>query len=189
MYNSYYYQIPTGIDRNLADHIITNLNNIGSPLMDAVTGSDNPKSDPKIRISQQRWLSTDSWIAGMIAHFIREANRINFGYKLEGWGDGIQYTEYNGKGSHYDWHTDCCECRHLPGFVRKLSVSLLLSSPDEYEGGELQIKYPGHQGIDTLKPELGQAIIFPSQALHRVKPLESGKRISLVGWYGGPPFR
>ena len=43
--------------------------------------------------------------------------------------------------------------------------------------------------MKTFKPQMGDAIIFPSTTRHRVRPLKSGKRISLVGWYGGPAFR
>ena len=47
----------------------------------------------------------------------------------------------------------------------------------------------GDNKMSTMKPPMGTAIIFSSTTRHRVRPIKSGKRISLVGWYGGPPFR
>ena len=73
--------------------------------------------------------------------------------------------------------------------IRKLSISLILSDPSEYEGGEFQIMHMGDKKMTTMKPPMGTAIIFSSTTRHRVRPIKSGKRISLVGWYGGPPFR
>ena len=37
--------------------------------------------------------------------------------------------------------------------------------------------------------DCGDAIIFPSDCMHRVRRINSGTRKALVGWYGGPPFR
>lgn len=188
MYKADFYQIPTGIDRPLAEHIIENICVIGTPAEDSTVGL-NGNLRLSMRNSQQRWLPTDSWVAGMMAHFINEANRNFYNYDLTGWSSQIQYTEYNGEGTHYSWHCDSADSKLIPGVVRKLSISLLLSSPDEYEGGELEIMYPGMRKRHVIKPILGQAIVFPSTAMHRVKRLKSGRRISLVGWYGGPPFR
>ena len=71
---------------------------------------------------------------------------------------------------------------------RKLSISLLLSEPDEYEGGELQFSYY-HKNHGTVKPPAGTGIIFPAWLPHRVKPVKSGIRRSLVGWMDGPLFK
>ena len=62
-----------------------------------------------------------------------------------------------------------------------------LSSPDEYEGGEMQFMI--NQNIITAPKEKGTAIIFPSFALHRVTKVTSGSRKSIVGWIAGPPYR
>ena len=42
---------------------------------------------------------------------------------------------------------------------------------------------------DLLKLDVGDAVIFPTDTLHRVTPLKSGKRIVLCSWFGGPNFR
>ena len=197
-YKTDYYQIPTAIDKTLAAHIIKTVHKFGSDKTKSMVGGMGELGDGSLssgildrakRNSSQRWIPTDNWVAGMMAHFIREANKNFYNFDLIGWSDQIQYTEYKGAGKHYSWHADSMESAILPGTVRKLSISLLLSDPKDYEGGEFQIMYPGNSGMQTLKPELGQAIIFPSYAMHRVRPLKSGNRVSLVGWYGGPPFR
>ncbi len=71
----------------------------------------------------------------------------------------------------------------------KRSVALRLADPEDYEGGEFQLLFKDRKEMLTIRPEIGSAIIFPSDALHRVRPLKGGKRVSLVGWYGGPPLR
>jgi PKHD-type hydroxylase len=70
---------------------------------------------------------------------------------------------------------------------RKLSITVQLSDPSEYEGGELQFMINQH--IITAPKEKGTAIIFPSFALHRVTPVTKGARKSIVGWIGGPPYK
>jgi PKHD-type hydroxylase len=66
---------------------------------------------------------------------------------------------------------------------RKISITIQLSDPDEYEGGDLelwagvgQVKAPRFQGC---------AVLFPSYILHRVTPVITGTRKSLVLWVGG----
>ena len=71
--------------------------------------------------------------------------------------------------------------------TRKISASLQLSSPTDYNGGEMLIK-SNREAIISPK-ELGTLIVFPSFLLHKVKPIISGQRESLVIWISGPPFR
>ena len=189
-YKADFYQIPTAIDAEIASHIIKTSHLIGTERMRSLVGnSDNQGLDKEVRNSTHRWFATDCWLAGMMSHFINEANSKLYNFDITGWADSIQYTEYKGKGTHYAWHCDSSAAAHLENSVRKLSISLMLSDPEDYEGGELQLMFPGNKDMLTVKPELGQAIIFPSYVQHRVRPLKSGKRISLVGWYGGPAFK
>lgn len=189
-YKADFYQIPTAIDETIASHIIATSHELGSERMRSEIGSDNGAAmDKAIRNSTHRWMATDNWIAGMMGHYINEANRNFFNFDLAGWSDSIQYTEYRGKGTHYAWHCDSTDSKFTNIGVRKLSISLMLSAPEDYEGGEFQLMFDNGQQMQSFKPALGQAIIFPSYLKHRVRPLKSGKRISLVGWYGGPAFK
>ena len=72
--------------------------------------------------------------------------------------------------------------------LRKLSVSIQLSDPASYEGGDLEINMGSFS--KTAARDKGALIIFPSYALHRVHPVTSGERHSLVAWIvGNAPFR
>ena len=104
-------------------------------------------------------------------------------FDIWGYQDLLQYTKYYGDGGHYDWHADLG-----PGISnRKLSCVLQLSTPEEYEGGELQMN-PGGD-IMSVPKGLGVLCFFPSFLLHRVTPLTSGTRKSLVTWLCGANLR
>tara|TARA_B100000003_G_scaffold193313_1_gene193637 strand:- start:395 stop:943 length:549 start_codon:yes stop_codon:yes gene_type:complete len=139
--------------------------------------------DKNWRSSRNVWLYADNWVGGMMAHWVQTANTMHYNFDLTTWETRIQYTEY-GPGDKYAWHIDGTED---PKLIRKLSISLCLSERDEYEGGEFQIMLGAE--LITMKMDLGDVIVFPADAMHRVRPVKSGKRISLVGWYGGPNFK
>ena len=81
------------------------------------------------------------------------------------------------------------------GLTRKLSVTINLSKPGDYEGGNLKFDY-GHHNKDIkqfyeckeIRPQ-GSIIVFPSYMWHQVTPVTSGNRYSLVMWCLGRPFR
>ena len=87
-------------------------------------------------------------------------------------------------GGHYDWHIDGTEPEE--GMQRKLSISILLNDPAEFEGGELQIKGVESKNILTKR---GSIVVFPSFLEHRVTPVTWGVRYSAVTWAMGPAFR
>ncbi|HSH54062.1 MAG TPA: Fe2+-dependent dioxygenase [Methylotenera sp.] len=61
-----------------------------------------------------------------------------------------------------------------------ISVTVFLSEPDDYEGGELIIEdtYGSHE----VKLPAGDAIIYPATSLHRVEPVTSGARVASFLW-------
>lgn len=71
---------------------------------------------------------------------------------------------------------------------RKLSLSILLNDPKEYEGGELRLFDGGHKRPFDGKP-VGTAAIFSSFTMHHVAPVTQGVRYSAVVWLRGPRFR
>ena len=184
-----FYYIPTAIDKEVAEMIIRKCSDYQLEDSRVFDNDQNENIDYRYRISKHCWLATDNWIGGIMKHCIESANQSLFNFDLTKWTDKIQYTVYDEEGSHYKWHYDIAKSSIDKETVRKLSISLLLSSPDDYEGGELQLLLPGETVMKTFKPRLGDAIIFSSMTRHRVRPIKSGKRISLVGWYGGPAFR
>ena len=96
----------------------------------------------------------------------------------------IQYTEYYSSGGHYDWHTDVGSgaLSH-----RKVSITVQLSKPDEYEGGNLELLRGEYN--EVAPRGLGTVVIFPSYMLHRVTEITKGTRKSLVLWVGGSHYR
>jgi len=183
-FNSYY-KIPTGIDEEVCDVILKKYKNI--ELENSTIGGNKTK-DFSWRKSKNFWIHTDHWISGMMAHFIHYANNNYFNYDLSSWGSKIQYSVYDSVGSHYDWHTDTHHSEFNPTHVRKLSISLLLSSKKDYEGGDLQIMNNPREIVD-INLDIGDAIIFSSDTIHKVNPIISGKRVALVGWFAGPSFK
>jgi PKHD-type hydroxylase len=72
---------------------------------------------------------------------------------------------------------------------RKLSMTIQLSEPNEYEGGEFEID-PEFGVLDqAVIKQRGTVLVFPSFLRHRVAPVTSGIRRSLVCWAEGPKFR
>jgi PKHD-type hydroxylase len=74
------------------------------------------------------------------------------------------------------------------GPYRKLSFSIQLSNPNDYEGSELQIN-TGGPIYNTVPKEQGTLVAFPSFIMHKVTPLTRGKRYSLVAWIHGPNWK
>ena len=72
--------------------------------------------------------------------------------------------------------------------IRKLSFSMQLSGPDDYEGGNLQFQLDNGECIFAPRQK-GAVILFDSRLRHRVLPITKGIRKSLVGWCNGPRWR
>lgn len=61
-----------------------------------------------------------------------------------------------------------------------ISMTLFLSSPTTYTGGELVVE--DTQGEHAFKLEAGSMIVYPSSTLHRVEPVTTGTRLAAVTW-------
>jgi len=123
------------------------------------------------------------WIFERLSAVIKHGNEQFFGFDLTAMSEGIQFTEYSGEGAHYTWHVD----KGLHYVPRKLSLTVQLTDPDTYEGGDLELWY----GVEPepMSRKQGSVYMFASTMLHRVTPMVSGTRHSLVAWVTGPPFR
>lgn len=93
-----------------------------------------------------------------------------------------KFNRYMGGGT-YGAHVDSAVMQ-VPGTniaVRSdLSATLFLAEPDEYEGGELQIE--GAFGIQAVKLEAGDMVLYPSSSLHQVTPVTEGARVASFFW-------
>jgi len=106
-----------------------------------------------------------------------------FNFDLFGMAEGFQFARYDAPTGHYGMHID----KSLNGTVRKLSLTIQLSSPEDYEGGELALQIS--KDADIMPKELGKMVVFPSYVLHEVRPVTKGTRYSLVAWITGKPFK
>jgi PKHD-type hydroxylase len=160
-----------------------------------------------VRDTRMAWFSTAHWIAPFLMYYVDRANRENFFFDLYGIdGESLQYTVY-GPGKFYNWHRDDSLNNKLTApphkwtevrpdltlnntreLCRKLSFSLLLSDPDDYEGGKFQLMRYNNKMYEVPQNK-GTLIIFDSTAPHRVRPVKKGTRKSLVGWVVGPRWR
>ena len=110
-------------------------------------------------------------------------NARTFRFELDGCMD-MQLTRY-AEGQHYGWHADLAKKGNSR---RKLSVSVLLNAPKEFDGGDIQF-FESETHMPSVPLARGDAAIFPSWYKHRVAPVTRGVRWSLVSWWTGPPFR
>ncbi len=124
------------------------------------------------------------WIYERLNNVIARANHEHFLYDINLMQD-IQYTRYKPNG-HYTWHWDHETSRYEPG-IRKISLSMALNDPDSYEGGDFEIVTNGNiSQPKSYRLKKGDIIMFASYMPHRVAPVISGVRESLVCWVMGP---
>lgn len=124
------------------------------------------------------------WIFQRITNSILNLNSRFFYFDIEKI-ETLQFSVYDEtyKGF-YDKHIDILY--RGTGF-RKLSFSILLSDPEDFEGGDLLLHYGSDP--DTAHRVRGGLTLFPSYALHEVTPVTKGTRYALVGWVWGPRFK
>ena len=129
----------------------------------------------KKRDSNICWFN-DRWIYKEIQPYVHQANA------LAGW--------------NFEWDKPYAEEGPTKGKIRKLSLTVSLSDPQDYKGGELQFDF--RQNDPDKKREIrtcteilpkGSLVVFPSFVWHRVKPITKGVRYSLVNWNLGWPFK
>lgn len=153
----------------------------------------NPEKNSQVRRSKIRWLNAAmpdfKDLCLDMEDMFKEANRRAFGVEL--WHiHEIQFTKYDSsEEGFYDLHNDVMwnssNCAH-----RKLSMSIQLSDPSDYEGGDLEIQplYLGRPDPTMLRKQ-GNVIVFPSFLLHKITPVTKGTRYSMVAWMEGPKWR
>jgi PKHD-type hydroxylase len=147
-------------------------------------GTTIGKSDA--RLSQICWLySCDDlqWVFRRITDIVLNLNDRFFKFDIFGLNEGLQFTNYKAPSDKYGKHTD----RTLDNVIRKLSLSIQLTNPKNYKGGELYL-YEEDKGI-LMKKEQGTLVLFPSFILHEVTPVTKGERNSLVSWVTGKQFK
>lgn len=154
------------------------------------------KDDPHGTVSEIRIVElynipledNTKWVFDRIARAVSVVNNEFFNFDIMGITHELQLLHYKTDATqpgHYDWHIDMGGAQSS---TRKISVSVQLSNPDEYTGGELVLNNSG-QYVQGLK-ERGTMTCFPSYLLHKVNPMTSGDRWALVIWvHGSSRFR
>tara|TARA_Y100000114_G_scaffold127511_1_gene124192 strand:+ start:223 stop:909 length:687 start_codon:yes stop_codon:yes gene_type:complete len=224
---NYYYYFQQALSPRLVDDILAYGKSQETEL--AVTGHGNPenksnftkkgkikksvvKNIQKKRKSDIVWMN-DTWIYKEIHPYLNEANqKAGWNYQWD-FSESCQFTRY-GVGDYYGWHTDSWDKPYMRplnedgtrprdhGKIRKLSMTISLSHPEEYEGGNFEVDLRNSADYDGMKKgkntsirtvteirPRGSIIIFPSFVWHRVAPVTKGTRYSLVVWSLGYPFR
>lgn len=143
--------------------------------------------DRAVRRSDIWFFEPEPATAFVFDRLVQAVQHLNQGYafELSGFAGGCQIARYAaGERGHYDWHMDLGTG---PMSCRKLSLSVQLSQPDAYDGGDLEFRIAG-LSRERLRRQ-GTLIAFPSYLQHRVAPVTRGERWSLVAWIEGPPYR
>jgi PKHD-type hydroxylase len=86
-------------------------------------------------------------------------------------------------GMHFGTHVDG-SIRQIPGTGQKLrtdlSATLFLTSPDQYEGGELVIDTD--VGTQQAKFAAGDLVVYTATLRHRINTVTRGQRLASVFW-------
>ena len=208
--SNYYWYFTSAIPPKICDDIIKyglskeeRMARTGG-LEDRKLSKDEIRNLKHKRSSDVVWLN-DPWIYKEIQPYVHIANK-NAGWNFQWDHSGAcQFTKYK-LNQHYDWH---CDSWNRPynkpnnpsehGKIRKISMTCQLTDGSEYEGGELEFDYRDYDPYmrDTSKHVVqvkeilpkGSIVLFPSFVWHRVKPVTSGTRYSLVVWNLGYPFQ
>lgn len=88
-----------------------------------------------------------------------------------------KFSRYT-KGAHYKEHTDA----PWMGQTRTdLAMTLFLSDPESYEGGELIIQNPGRDS-SVFRGQAGECAVYNCGEIHEVLPVTAGERVCIVSW-------
>lgn len=137
---------------------------------------------------------TNQWIYDKFNTLIGYYNDTLFAFDLTGY-DYLQYAEYDIEGKH-NFHMDIA--LNAPPVIdyrtnehlRKLTLVLMLNQQGvDFEGGDFQVNLSEERLPETVHMNKGNVLLLPSFLLHRVTPVTSGLRKTLVTWVIGPKFR
>jgi PKHD-type hydroxylase len=151
-----------------------------------LSGGESGSYDDDLRKSSVMFVENtkeNDWIYSRLAQLAVKTNNERYWFDLLGFHQELELTRYS-EGDFFDWHMD-----FGPGDIsaRKLSITVQLSDPDDYEGGDLEFMI-NHKYVKAPRDK-GTIVVFPSFVQHRVTPITKGVRQSIVGWVSGPPYR
>lgn len=174
----------------------------GNPSILARTGNTGDfmtlETIKNVRNSCIKFLDRNHWAYGLCWHYVNCVNNEFWKYDLYSV-ETVQLTKYV-EGGFYAWHIDSGMNNNEEYLVmnkfdqivygdRKLSVTIQLNDPSEYEGGILELFDPYIGTKITAPSEKGHISVFESHTRHRVTKVKKGVRYSLVAWINGPLFK
>lgn len=92
---------------------------------------------------------------------------------------GLIYAKYTSEMT-YGWHLDSPIMMSNQPIRTDIAMTLFISDPETYDGGELEVQAPGAQS--SWKLAAGDAIFYPATTVHRVAPVTRGERRVVVTW-------
>ena len=193
-----FYVFPRFVKPEICEEIIKDCKNNIDLKKAFISGKNGVgRDDPSVRKTSVNFITDkDNKINELAWYFLREANKLQFNYDLD-YFQPIQFGEYK-NGGFYGWHQDSTGA-NKDNKLRKLSLTMVLSDPDTFEGGELQFyngdrpledigEINGKQITNDIKSQ-GTVVVFDSRDWHRVTPVTKGVRHSIVCWTVGPNFK
>jgi len=123
--------------------------------------------------------SEHAWVFDRLRGLATRANQEAFRFRITDL-MSVDVLEY-GRDGFFDWHVDIGPDIFS---TRKLTLVTALTSPGDYEGGDLKFA----DGGEPVRLARGTTAIFPSCLLHKVEPVTRGMRHTLVAWVHGPSF-
>ena len=192
-----FYLFPRAVKPSICNQIVTDCKQNILKSASVLNFDKKGRDDPSIRKTSVDFITDkDNKINELAWYFLREANKIQFNYDLTFF-QAIQFAEYK-DGGFYEYHQDASGI-DSNNEGRKLSLSLILSDPNTFEGGELQF-YNGGRPLEDNGELVGEqvqqdiqaqgtVVVFDSRTWHRVTPVTSGVRHSVVCWTVGPNFK
>ena len=187
-----FYLFPRIVKPEVCDEIVKDC--LSKDLKQAKVFDTKPSSsrdDPSVRKTSVYFvpINRNNKVNDITWHFLKEANKQMFNYNLT-YFQTIQFAEYK-DGGFYDWHIDTYY-QDEPNKTRKLSLSLMLTDSNAFEGGEFQFFNGGRPIDEQIKNDIkaqGTIIVFDSRDFHRVTPVTKGIRHSVVCWATGAAFK
>lgn len=185
--------------------------------------AENKITNTYLRDSSVAWIN-ENWLYDILVPYIDIANNsAGWNWQISNT-ESCQFTVYNKQGF-YGWHRDgmsdnpgaykryiygvtdeplknngdipdgYTQFPEMVGKVRKISMTVNLTDPADYQGGDLKFDFGEHAKdgerfhiCEEIRPQ-GSIIVFPSFLPHCVTPVTSGTRYSAVLWALGEPFK
>jgi len=175
------------LDEVLTDEECEEIIRFGTANLETAFTQGDKKGNRKHRIaswlkrkSQVSWVDAGSDLDPLMNRLVntllavsRDEYFVNLDYV-----ESIQFTRYDGGLARYGWHMDSSDKGTAAS--RIMSATVELSDPNDYVGGNLKINIGGKNWV--AEKERGRMIIFPSAFPHKVTPVLTGTRHSLVLW-------